>query len=416
MKALQFTGSIPHYVVTAALGRISRGAYWGPLSCLVLREVPEPVLPGPDWAVVRTRYAGICGSDMHLILLQQSPSASALASFPFTVGHENVGVVAEAGEEVGLEPGQRVVVEPLLPCATRAIDRPCRACREGHHARCEKFASGSLSPGLIIGSCRDTGGTWSPKFLAHRSQLFPVPDAVSDEAAVLVEPLAASLHAAARALAWTREGGRPDETALVIGGGVIGLGVIAALRALGWGGRLIVLVRHPHQAELARTFGGDEVVGTGPGWEERLAESLGVGLLRPLIGPPVPTGGAAMVFECAGSRSALDAALRYAAPGGLVSLVGLTGTPKGIDWSHIWRKELDVRGNFCYDTEVVESRRVRTFELVLDLLTDGRLGPAAAVEGLVTHRFRLEDYREALRTVTDKGSSRAIKAVFTFDR
>lgn len=439
MKALQFTGSLPNYALTMALGRLSRAAHWGPLSCVALREVPEPALPGPDWAVVRTRYGGICGSDIHLILLQTSPTASAFTSFPFTVGHENVGRLAEVGEGVGtgaagaapLRVGQRVVVDLLLPCAARGISPPCRPCQAGNFPQCENFTRGALAPGIVLGGCRDTGGSWGPFFLAHRSQIFPVPDNVSDEAAVLVEPLSVSLHAAARALRRQpagRQGGGDaslgtgsrdgdTRTTLVIGGGIIGLGVVASLRYLGDRSRVVALARHGHQADLARTFGADEVITTEVGWERRLASTLGAELHRPIIGRPVPDTGAGLVFECAGSSSALDAALRFAAPGGQVVLAGLASTPKGVDWSFIWRKELLVAGTFCSGVEEDpregprRGKPARAFELALDLLASGRHDFAS----LVTHRFRLEDYRRAFGTVLGKGRSRAVKAVFEFD-
>jgi len=449
VKALQYTGSVANYAATMALGRLSRAAYWGPLSCVRLRDVPEPVPPGPDWAVVGTSLAGICGSDLHLVLQQTSPSVSAFTSFPFTMGHENVGRLVEVGPALGLEapggrppeaerpgalaPGTRVVVDPLLPCEVRAIHPPCPPCRAGEYSRCQNWTEGALSPGMLLGSCRDAGGTWSPFFLAHKSQVFRVPDAVSDEAAVLTEPLAVALHAAARCggepqdaggppasapcglpsgPAGTREGSRAEEsTALVVGGGIIGLLVLASLRFLGRRSRVVALVRHRHQAELAREFAADEVVMTGPHWEEELARLLGARLVSPLLGRPVPTTGAAAVFECAGTRSSLDTALRFAAPGGEVVLVGLAASPPGIDWSHVWRKELKIQGAFCYAWETVGGRRVRTFELALEMLADGMF----PFEKLVTHRFRLEDYPRAFRTLTEKGLSRAVKAVFSFE-
>jgi len=442
MKALQFTGSLPRYALTLALGRVSRRAYWGGLSCLELRDIPEPELPGPDWAVVRTRYAGICGSDIGLIRLETSPTASAFSSFPFTIGHENTGRLEKVGANLppDLGPGRRVVVDPLLPCSVRGIDPPCPPCRAGEFGHCENFALGGLAPGLLIGGCRDTGGSWSPFFLAHKDQIFPVPDDVSDEAAALTEPLAVSLHAVARAVRHGAPASGREDTTLVIGGGVIGLGVVAALRYLGDRSRIIVLARHEHQAKIARVFGASEVVLTsGPwaapktaapeageardrlsglaGWEERLGLILGTGFHRPLLGRPIPSTGAGRVFECAGSVSALDAALRFAAPGGEVVLAGLAATPKGIDWSFIWRKELRILGTFCYGLEAVgqdgrptAGRGQPTFRMALDLLASGRHD----FGGLITHHFRLEDYRKAIATVLDKRSSKVIKAVFDF--
>ncbi len=406
MEALQFVESIPRYVASKALGGLWKGVLWSSISCLVHRDVPEPVLPGPEWVKIRTRYSGICGSDMNLVLLHDSPSTSPYASFPFTIGHENVGTVAQVGADVdGFSLGDRVVVDPMLPCAVRGISPPCPFCQRGDYSLCENFTRGNLSPGMLIGSCRDTGGGWSPYFLAHRSQLIPVPDSVSDEAAVLVDPFASSLHPVARHFP------TDGHTCLVVGAGIIGLGVIAGLRALGSRARIVVLARHGFQAELAKHYGADEVVSTGPGYVERMAAALGTSTLKTMIGKPVLAGGADVVFECVGSSGSIDDALRFAGRGGKVVLVGLAAVPRGIDWSFIWLKELQVAGSFCYSTELYQGNRVRTYRLALDLMASG----CVDLSPLLTHRFRLSEYKKAFAALTDKKRSRVIKAAFVFD-
>ena len=198
---------------------------------------------------------GICGSDLNLITLRDSPSVSPFASFPFVIGHENVGIVRETGPAVTeVEPGQRVVADPLLPCAVRGFRQPCANCRAGLPNRCLRFTEGAIAPGLLLGSCRDTGGSWGEVFVAHRSQVIPVPDHVSDENAVLAEPFGCALHAVDVA------GPPHGRTVLVIGGGVIGLCTIAALRIMAPGCRMVALVRHPFQADMARRLGADEVL------------------------------------------------------------------------------------------------------------------------------------------------------------
>ncbi|MEW5932568.1 MAG: alcohol dehydrogenase catalytic domain-containing protein [Bacillota bacterium] len=406
VEALQFVDSVPRWVVSKALGGLWKGVFWSPLACLRYRQVPEPTLPGPDWVKVKTRYSGICGSDMNLILLHDSPSTSPFASFPFTIGHENVGTVAEAGAHVtGFRVGDRVVVDPMLPCEVRGISPRCRLCERGDHSICENFTRGNLSPGMLTGSCRDTGGGWSPYFLAHRSQLLHVPDNVTDEQAVLVDPFASSLHALMRHFP------APDQTSLVVGAGVIGLGVVAGLRALGHRGRIVVLARHGFQADLARQYGADEVVRTGPGYVNRMADALGTRALKTMIGKPVLENGADVVYECVGSSGSIDDALRFGGRGGKVVLVGLASVPRSVDWSFIWLKELQVVGSFCYSTEEYRGARVRTYAVALDLMARGEVD----LSPLLTHRFRLREYRKAFQTLTDKKNSRVVKAAFVFD-
>ena len=212
LKALQLIESIPPYLLTKAVGTLYPPVFWSPMAMLRYLDIPEPYLPGPQWIKIDTRYGGICGSDMHTLLLKNSPALSPFVSFPFTLGHENVGVVVEVGGEVEeINPGDRVVVEPVLPCATRGIEEPCEFCSRGETGLCLNFTEGDLSPGLLLGACRDTGGSWSSCFVAHKSQVFQVPDQVSNDNAVMVEPFCCALHAV------LRDFPRDHENVLVMG-------------------------------------------------------------------------------------------------------------------------------------------------------------------------------------------------------
>jgi threonine dehydrogenase-like Zn-dependent dehydrogenase len=196
VKAIQFDAAIPRYALGLALSKVYEPVLWSGLSCLRYRDVPEPHLPNDEWVVIKTRYGGICGSDTHLIHLGNSPSSSAVSSFPFTIGHENCGRIAAAGKAVhGFSVGDRVVVEPTLSCAVRGFKELCRYCGNGETQRCERVTEGTISAGLLTGACRDTGGSWSPYFLAHQSQLIRIPSQIDDQAALMIEPFAVSLHA-----------------------------------------------------------------------------------------------------------------------------------------------------------------------------------------------------------------------------
>ncbi len=408
MEALQFTDSIPRYALSKVLGTGSSRAFWSNLACLRMVDLPAPTLPTPDWVRIRTRYGGICGSDIGLVMLHSSTSTSAYTSFPFTVGHENVGRVAEIGADVeGISPGQRVVVDPLLGCRARGFKDPCPMCARGDNNLCLRFREGSIAAGMLTGFCRDTGGSWSPSFVAHKSQVIAVPDGVSDENAVLSEPFAVALHAVLR--------NRPsdDQTVLIVGAGVIGLCTLAAIRAIGSKARVIITARHPFQIEMARRLGADEVIKPqrGSAFYRQIAEVTGASIYKPVIGKDVVSGGADVVFECVGSSATVDDALRLTAASGRMVLVGLAGVPSGIDWSPIWLSEVEVRGSFCYADEDFEGERISTMRLAIKMLAERRVDLAH----LVTHRFALADYRMALETVTSKGKSGVIKAVFAFD-
>ena len=139
-----------------------------------------------------------------------------------------------------------MVVEPVLGCIPRGIVPPCAACAEGRVGGCERVAFGHLAPGLQIGFCADTGGGWSQAGLvAHASQLHPVPETLSDDDAVMIEPTACAVHGALAA------GVEPGDTVAVLGGGTVGLTTTAALRQLAGPGALLMGARYAHQRALA---------------------------------------------------------------------------------------------------------------------------------------------------------------------
>ncbi len=404
MRALVFNPTIPRFVATKLLGALGRSALWGPLSPLQFRAIPDPPLPGDDWVRVAVRLGGVCGSDLHLLRLDVSPATSVFTSFPFVVGHENVGTIVETGRAIkGLEAGQRVTVEPVLPCAARGVFPPCPHCAAGDYNLCLRYAEGHLSPGLMIGACRDTGGSWGENFVAHESQVFPVPDRVSDEGALMAEPMACALHSL------LRHAPADDATVLIIGGGVIGQCVIAALRALGRRARVIALVKYAHQAAMARRLGADLTVqlGKGDAHYEEIADLTRGTLRRPMFGRRVLIGGADLTVDCVGSSRSLDDALRLTRAGGRVVVLGLASVPRSVDWTPVWLNELHITGSYIYGVETWQGSRRRTMEIVLDWMGRGivDLGP------LVTHRFPLSAYPRAFAAAMGKAETEAFKVV-----
>src|SRR2546427_10267965 len=250
---------------------------------------------------------------------------SALTSLPFVLGHESAGAVLEVGRGgPTLRPGQRVTVEPALPCVARGVPL-CRNCAAGRYNICLRTTEGHLSPGLMIGACRDTGGSWSSAFVAHYSQVLPVPDGVTDECALMAEPMACAIHPLLASPP-------PDQsTVLVIGGGVIGQCAIAAVRVIGSGARVIALVKYPFQGDAARRPGAATVVlvRRGARYFDEVADAVGGTLRRPMIGRRVLIGGGGVAIGCGGSGGRLGDALRLPPAGGRGVLLGGAGGPAG---------------------------------------------------------------------------------------
>ena len=407
MKAIRFNVTIPRYILGKALGSLYPPLLWSGISCMSYQDIPEPELPGPDWVKINTRMAGICGTDMSTITLHTSTYYEPFSSSPFTLGHEQVGTIAELGPEVeGWQVGDRVVVEPHLWCAPRGFAREdwCEFCQRGETNRCTNAALGKLAPGVQIGSCADTGGSWSKVFTAHKSQLYRVPETVSDENALLAEPFACALHAALQNMP------ADDDTVLIIGAGTIGLMQLAALRAAGSKAKIIITARYPFQAEAAEKLGADEVLSGGDLYQQ-IAERTGGKLYTPLIGKRVLKGGVDHTFECVGADSTLDDAFRLTRAGGKVTIVGVPGMAKGIDWTTIFDNELTVTASYIYhhaDPWRGETRS--TFDIVLEMMASGTLD----IGWMVNRRYPLEEYGAALRQIRDKKSQPIIKAVFEF--
>jgi threonine dehydrogenase-like Zn-dependent dehydrogenase len=409
MKALQYHKSIPRYVLLKLAGRRFPGLCAGTLSPIKLGEVPEQKLPNQQWVRIAPRLAGVCGSDLATICATGSPYLAPVISMPFVMGHEVVGLIVEVGGEVtDLSVGERVVVHPALGCKARGIDPPCDACREARDALCRNVTRGDISPGIQTGYCRDTGGGFSGSFVAHRSQVYRVPEGIDDRAAVLIEPFACALHGAMR-VSLSR-----DDTALVVGCGAIGLLTIAALRAVGCQARIVAVAKYDHQREHALALGADELLDARGSVKQRYAEwarLLDAETLDAEIGKPTVIGGASVTFDCVASSQTIDDGLRFTRSGGTFVLVGMPGVPRGVDWTPLWFKELTIRAAYAYGPERCPDGERETLDIALDLVRD--LGPKLAP--LVGPPFELADYRAAFASALNTGKSRAVKTVFVLN-
>jgi 2-desacetyl-2-hydroxyethyl bacteriochlorophyllide A dehydrogenase len=402
MKALIFDTSIARLGVGFLYTRLTGRPACISGSPLRFVDVPERELPGADWVRVRTRLGGICGSDLHMLHLQVSARSAQFAnrqpgegtpSFP---GHETVGEVVEVGRAVSsLQRGQRVVLIPGVSCATLLLP-PCEFCRRGLYALCRAREDHPVPDAL--------GGGWSERFLRHESQLFPIPDDVPDEIAVLFEPVACSLHGV------LRRPPRDGERVLVVGAGMIGLGVVAALRALRGNFSLAVLARHGFQAERAHAMGADNVIGRSDDDYESLAAALGTRVQGRRRNNRALREGFDLIYDTVGSGRTLHHALRWTQPRGSIVLIGVDLIPAMIDQAPIWLREISVHGVLGHGAESWDSARVHTYQLVCDWHRSGRL----PFDRLLSYRFPVRDYRRAIETAASKSATQAIKVALDF--
>lgn len=376
---------------------------------MALLELPDPPLIDDDWMVLRNRLTGICGSDSKQVLMDFDDAAdnpmTAFISFPQVLGHEVVATVAEAGPAVTtVEPGQRVVLYPNLGCRPRGITPLCPACERGDYSICANFHIGRLSPGIHTGNAVEATGGFADALPAHTSMVYPVPDAIPDEVAVLADPWSVSFHAV------TNHPPAPGSKVVVYGGGALGSTATSILTQL-YDVDLAVIARHDAQAERARGAGAT-VFQQEPGEElvEALAEWSGATLRRPWEGLPVCWPGQIdTVYDTIGSPSTCEVSMRILREQGALVQMGVS-SPGRFEWTPWYFKELRLLGSNAFGQETFEGRRVHAYEHFFDLIQAGRMD----LSGILTHRFDLDDWRDAFTTIVRQGDTGAIKVAFDF--
>lgn len=407
ITAVQYHRSALRFLAArGASGRVSGvlgDAVAGSLAPLRLITAADPKRPADGWARLRPRLAGICGSDLALLSARSSPYLSSVVSMPFVPGHEVVGDLLD--EVDGIAKGSRVVIDPVLSCATRDVET-CRHCADGAESRCDHVTAGSVSAGLQTGFCRETGGGWSDMLVAHRHQLHAVPEQMSDRAAVLVEPLACAVHSVRRAAV-------PDGASVVIvGAGTVGLLTLLALREYAVPGPVYVVAKHTHQRDRAKALGATDVVE--PRQAARvLRRATGASLHAPDRGGQFLLGGVDVAFECTGG-SGLDSALRLVRAGGRVVLSGMPSA--GVDLTPVWFRELELVGAYASSSGRPHGDGPAGTEPVPDRAGDFAdalaLAAQAPIDGFVDAVYPLTQWREAIGHALAAGRLGSVKVAF----
>ena len=337
-----------------------------------VEDRPLPELH-PDEVLIRVRAAGICGSDLlgyNSIGPWQPPPGVGIEE-----GHELAGEIANMGSDVrGLKVGQRVAVRPehLIACGS------CRECSLGMAHLCRQL-------GVLRGAPHGSHG-FSEYDAVLASHVHPIPESLSLDAAAISDCFGVAIHAIHRV------GGVEGQTVAVIGSGTIGLCVGQAARALG--AAQVLMVGHNWNALKAalRTRAADHVIHTSE--HDVLAT---VSAQTDGVGPVV-------VFEAVGrSEPTMDQALRLVARGGKVCVLGTYTVSPAFSPDLAYAKEVSLLWSNSYGRYQTSSE----FDETLELMASGRLDG----DGLITHRFSLQQIAEAFATCNDKARSQAIKVL-----
>jgi threonine dehydrogenase-like Zn-dependent dehydrogenase len=319
------------------------------------------------------------------------------------LGHEVVGVIDEVGPAVReRRVGERVVLNPWLSCAPRGLP-PCEWCERGDLAQCLNFAAGVAARGIHNGNSATATGGFASRVPAHESQWIPIPDDVSDEAAVLADPFSVSLHAILRVPP------APGGTALVYGSGTLGLLAVAILRALHPDVRVLAVARFEHQARLAARLGAHRVLRHRPTRRllEQVAEATGADLVEPWRGLPMLNGGLHVLYDTVSSPETLEVGVRAVRSRGSLVALGVE-PPRRFEWTPLYFKEISIVGSNGFGIEAYDGRRQHAMQWYFDLMRSRRVD----VTPIITHRFPLEAYRDAFMACYAQGEHRAVKVLF----
>jgi threonine dehydrogenase-like Zn-dependent dehydrogenase len=337
---------------------------------LTLDRVPIPT-PGPGEVLVKTLAAGICGSDLHCAthgeqLIASAKEVAGVELFrldePVVMGHEYCAELIAYGPDTAR----------TIPLGSRVASAAPVILRD---------------PPVTVGfGGPDTPGAYAEFMVLTEAFLVPIPENLSDEVAVLAEPLGVALHAVNRGEL------TPHHVPLVIGCGPIGLAVIAILKARGQG-PIVASDFSPSRRELARALGADVVVDPRESSPYDAWRAVAATDDPALVGRQTPmfpeTFRPCVVFECVGIPGVIQEILSNAAACSKIVVAGLCMEPDSFQPTYGILKEIDICFSFAPSPqEYVEA---------LGLLASGAL----QVEALITNRIGLEEVPSAFKRLAD---------------
>lgn len=386
MKTIYFEKDIPRILATKAAAKCCKPLLFTGLNAVKFnRALPDAPLPAEDWLRIRNIACGVCGTDLSFFKATTSTD-SALEPIPGSartyLGHETVGVVEEVGPAVTkYKAGDRVTLrEYMSGCGNKGIKPPCRFCAEGNYNLCENY--GEPSPLKLP----DTGAGFGDYYLAPEQQLSRLYDELSDDQAVMVEPTAVSIHAVTMSMP------QRGEKVMVLGCGTIGLGVVQAIKIFQPDCEVWVMERVKEKQEFAKRLGADHVLSGEP--YQAVANAVGKSrVYTGMGGNKMLFGGFDRIYDCVGGSWANTSCLRFLRARGTLVKVGHHMSSIRFDETPIWWQELKIVGIDAHGMEEIDGRRLTTFDLAQELIRDGRY----KTEGFITHRFKLEQYKDAFR-------------------
>jgi (R,R)-butanediol dehydrogenase/meso-butanediol dehydrogenase/diacetyl reductase len=341
-----------------------KAAVWYKKEDLRVEDLPEPEA-GPGQVKLKIKVCGICGSDLHeyrsgpYLIPRKPHPLTHRSGGPIVLGHEFTGEVVSWGEGVTrLEPGDRVVVRPLIYCGN------CYYCKQGQQLMCTSLGTYGLAE----------DGAFADYAVFHAGSIHRLPHEVSDEAGAFVEPLAVAVHAVKKSRM------KIGETVAVIGAGPIGLLVLQACLAAG-AGHVFVVEPLEKRRTVALKTGASAVFNP-------LETDVGKTIAGRTDGLR-----AEVAFDCVGSQASFDTAVQVTGRRARICIVGLALKPVEVNFARLWGHEKELTFSTGYNDE---------FPAAIAYLADKRV----KVEALISSKIKLEDLVEQgmKRLISDPGN------------
>ncbi|PLB55880.1 GroES-like protein [Aspergillus steynii IBT 23096] len=331
---------------------------------LRLEELEDPIC-GKGEVKMRTAFCGLCGTDIHEfcagpVLIPQKPHPITGATLPVTMGHELSGIVTEVGEGCErIKVGQRVVVRPTI------YDEQCASCRQGVRHCCENIGFIGLS-GMWLPDeqhSKGYGGGMAEYIVAPASHFYALPDNVALDMAALIEPMAVAWHAV------NVSPFKFGDTAVIVGGGPIGICVIQVLKLQG-AKEIIVAEPMEGRKKLARHYGATEILD--PGSEE----------VPKRVQEMTRHRGADVIFDTAGVEGALNSVISACRTHGAIVNIAVWEKRPELHVNDLMYREVQYMQSALYDE--------MSFKNTIEALSYGQLNPRE----MITSKIRLEDVVE----------------------
>lgn len=315
---------------------------------MVIEERPMPVIASPNEVLIKVKAGGICGSDVHIY-----HGSSSVATYPRVIGHEIAGEIIETGTGVTeFSIGDRVVMDPVISCGE------CYQCRIGRRNVCGK---------LQVRSVHADGGYQEYLVLPQQS-IYRIPDQLSWEEAVMIEPFTI-----AEQVCWRAEITKED-IIFIMGAGPLGLSVLK--RAKLSGAVCIISDIQENRLDFARQYGADATINAGntDAYTEIMKQTAG--------------NGATVVIDAACIKGSFELALNCVCAAGRVITLGFGKEASAISQFSITAREIDVRGSRLHNNK---------FPTVIENFASGKI----QVKDMITHRFPFTAINDALKLIED---------------